>query len=199
MALFTPSASPSITVREIDLTGVVPGVTTSTGAFVGGFNWGPAEQPILVSNEAEMVEVFGSPSISADNSIDFLSASQFLKYSNSMYVVRGVTSIAKNACHAGTAPTIKNLNDWNSQKTVAGVITNELIAKWPGSAGNSLRVEVCPWNTTDAAFDGWTYKSSFDAAPGTSAYVIKEMGGFGGERDRKKVKLPPRSGNITFD
>jgi hypothetical protein len=25
------------------------------------------------------------------------------------------------------------------------------------------------------------------------------MGGFGGERDRKKVKLPPRSGNITFD
>ena len=25
------------------------------------------------------------------------------------------------------------------------------------------------------------------------------MGGFGGERDRKKVKLPPRSGNIAFD
>lgn len=37
------------------------------------------------------------------------------------------------------------------------------------------------------------------AKPGTSAYIIKEMGGFGGERDRKKVKLPPRSGNITFD
>jgi hypothetical protein len=176
MALFTPSASPSITVREIDLTGVVPGVTTSTGAFVGGFNWGPVEQPILVSNEAEMVEVFGSPSISADNSIDFLSASQFLKYSNSMYVVRGATSAAKNACHAGTAPTIKNLNDWNSQKTVAGVITNELIAKWPGSAGNSLSVKVCPWSTTNTAFDGWAYKSSFDAAPGTSAHVAEKSG-----------------------
>ncbi len=25
------------------------------------------------------------------------------------------------------------------------------------------------------------------------------MGGIGGERDRKKVKLPARSGNITFD
>jgi len=37
------------------------------------------------------------------------------------------------------------------------------------------------------------------ARPGTSAYIIKEMGGITGERDRKKVKLPPRSGNITFD
>lgn len=37
------------------------------------------------------------------------------------------------------------------------------------------------------------------AKPGTSAYIIKEMGGVGGERDRKKVKLTPRTGNITFD
>lgn len=34
--------------------------------------------------------------------------------------------------------------------------------------------------------------------PGTSAYLIKEMGGFI-PRDRKKEKLPMRSGNITFD
>ena len=40
MALFTPSASPAVTVKEIDLTGVVPNVQTSTGAFVGNFGWG---------------------------------------------------------------------------------------------------------------------------------------------------------------
>ena len=34
--------------------------------------------------------------------------------------------------------------------------------------------------------------------PGTTAYIIKEMSGFV-NRDRKKEKLPPRSGNITFD
>ena len=34
--------------------------------------------------------------------------------------------------------------------------------------------------------------------PGTTSYIIKEMGGFV-DRDRKKEKLPPRSGNITFD
>ena len=37
MALFTPSASPAVTVKEIDLTGVVPNVATNTGAFVGNF------------------------------------------------------------------------------------------------------------------------------------------------------------------
>ena len=33
--------------------------------------------------------------------------------------------------------------------------------------------------------------------PGVSAYIIKEMGGFV-PRDRKKEKLPSRSGNINF-
>lgn len=35
--------------------------------------------------------------------------------------------------------------------------------------------------------------------PGTSALIIREMGGITGERERKKVKLPPRSGNMSFD
>ena len=34
MALFTPSASPAVTVKEIDLSGVVPNVQTTTGASV---------------------------------------------------------------------------------------------------------------------------------------------------------------------
>ena len=39
MALFTPLSSPAVTVKEIDLTGVVPNVATNTGAFVGNFGW----------------------------------------------------------------------------------------------------------------------------------------------------------------
>lgn len=41
-------------------------------------------------------------------------------------------------------------------------------------------------------------KSTIVVKPGTSAYIIREMGGFV-TRDRKKEKLPNRSGNITFD
>ena len=41
MAVFSPSASPAITVKEVDLTGVVPNVQSTTGAIVGNFRWGP--------------------------------------------------------------------------------------------------------------------------------------------------------------
>ena len=37
MALFTPSESPAVVVKEIDLTSGVPNVQSSTGAFVGNF------------------------------------------------------------------------------------------------------------------------------------------------------------------
>ena len=41
MALFTPSESPAVVVKETDLTGGVPNVQTTTGATVGRFRWGP--------------------------------------------------------------------------------------------------------------------------------------------------------------
>ena len=82
MALFTPSESPAITVKEVDLTGGAPNVSTTTGAFVGNFSWGPVEQATLVSNESGLVSVFGAPD--SDNTEDFHSASYFLRYSNSL-------------------------------------------------------------------------------------------------------------------
>lgn len=86
MALTTPSQSPAVSVREIDLTGVVPNVQSTTGAFVGDFNWGPVDKRTQVSNESELVSRFGSPSKS--NAVDFFSAAYFLKYSSSLFVVR---------------------------------------------------------------------------------------------------------------
>ena len=88
MGISTPSQSPAIVTREIDLTGVVPNVPTSTGAFVGEFRWGPVEQPTLISNEARLVEKFGTPN--DDNSVEWHSAAYFLRYSNELQVVRMV-------------------------------------------------------------------------------------------------------------
>ena len=51
MAIGTPSESPAIVVKEVDITGVVPNVQSSTGAFVGNFRWGPVEQATLINNE----------------------------------------------------------------------------------------------------------------------------------------------------
>ena len=62
MALFAPSESPAVVVKEVDLTGGVPNVQTSTGAYVGKFMWGPADQRTLVANEEELTETFGGSS-----------------------------------------------------------------------------------------------------------------------------------------
>ena len=119
---FSPSESPAITIREVDLSGIVPAVTSSTGAMVGDFNWGPANQPILVGNESELVSNFGSPSLVVDSyNIDFLSAATFLKYSNSLYVTRGISStIAKNAVDSaavGAGTLVANSADWQQDKS----------------------------------------------------------------------------------
>ena len=175
MALFTPSESPAVVVKEIDLTGGVPNVQSTTGAIVGNFRWGPAEQRVAVANEAELVEKFASPDTTT--TIDFHNAAYFLRYSSSAQVVREVSNAAKNA-HASTGQTgsaslsaqmVKNSDDFDAQQGALDSDGFTFVAKYPGALGNSLRVSVCPAN--DSAFDAWTYKSSFDAAPGTSSYA----------------------------
>ena len=184
---FLPSESPAITVREVDLSGIVPAVTSSTGAMAGIFNWGPVESPIRVGNEAELASNFGSPAlIDSESSIDFLSASQFLKYSGSLYAARVVGTGALNAHDSAeitNAVLVKNSAAWNSNvdtyKNQALLETRKrFVAKYPGAAGNSLAVSVCPWSygdniseKDDSAFNNWDYRSYFDAAPATSDYV----------------------------
>jgi hypothetical protein len=120
MALFTPSESPAVVVKEIDLTGGVPNVQSTTGATVGNFRWGPVEQRVAVANEAELVSNFASPDTS--NTIDFHSASYFLRYSSSLQVVRAVTSAAQNAYSSvkATATTGNEVitGDFNTGTTV---------------------------------------------------------------------------------
>ncbi len=61
MAIGTPSQSPAIVIKEVDLSGIVPNVQSTTGAFVGAFRWGPVNTRVKVSNETELASTFGSP------------------------------------------------------------------------------------------------------------------------------------------
>lgn len=169
---FIPSESPNILVKEYDLSGVVPGVTTSTGAFLGDFNWGPIDQPVLISNEAELVNTFGSPSLLNDSSvIDYISANSFLKYSANMYVTRvaDVGDDAINAYFDEALPIlIKNDEDWLTKKTGASGL-HTFVAKHAGAAGTGLEIAIC--GQINAGFSTWAYASSFDGLPGTSSFV----------------------------
>jgi hypothetical protein len=199
MALFSPSASPAVTVREIDLTSVAPNVSTSTGAFVGNFRWGPVNERTLVADESGLVRVFAAPD--ENNSVDFHSAAYFLKYSNSLYVVRGNNG-GVNAHSAvtklGDSAVVENLSDWEtsvkSSVGESGVRTGSFVAKYPGTLGNALSVSFCPAGDSAGAsatyFSAWTYASSFDAAPGTSAYASAR----GGSNDEVHVAVIDRTG-----
>jgi len=188
---FSPSESPAVTIREVDLSGIVPAVTSSTGAMVADLNWGPGDQPILVGNEAELIANFGSPTLVVDsNNIDFLSAASFLKYSGSLYVSRALDTADLNAVDSASGVTgtlVSNAADWEADKSgyILGATgtpaEKRFIAKYPGEAGNSLSVSICPWSglagdggkaaVADSAFTNWTYVSQFDEAPGTSSFV----------------------------
>jgi phage tail sheath protein FI len=186
MALSTPSESPAVVVKEIDLTGGVPNVQSTTGATVINSRWGPVEQRVLVSNEADFVEKFGSPDTSTATS--FHRANMFLKYSSKLQVVRVIDGTAKNATATtrqsglagkGVLPTslgevAKNETDFNAQRAALDSDLHTFVGKYPGALGNSLRVSLCPYDSSGAAFSNWAYKGEFDAAPGTSSFATKK-------------------------
>ena len=138
--------SPGVNVSEIDLTTVVPAVSTTEGGIAGVFNWGPAEQRVLVDSETSLVSRFGEPT--SDNFETFFTASNFLNYGNKLYVVRTVSSAARNA--TGVADTtantdgvlIKNMEDFDASNYTANA-NHICVGKYAGVKGNGLRVEVC--------------------------------------------------------
>jgi hypothetical protein len=178
MALGTPSESPAVVVKEIDLTGGVPNVQSTTGAIVGNFRWGPVAQRVSVDNESTLVNTFATPD--AASTIDFHSAQYFLRYSSSLQVVREADSAALNARSVigqlatdsdGSLPTefVKNDTDFAGQQSSLDSDSHTFIARYPGELGNSLKVSICPSN--DSAFASWTYANNFDKAPDTSSYA----------------------------
>jgi hypothetical protein len=137
--------SPGVNVTEVDLTTIVPAVSTTTGAIAGVFRWGPAEQPRLITSEDELVQVFGKPS--ANNFETFYTAANFLAYGNQLYVTRTASENAFNAW-GGDAQnsnvSIKNLKDYEIGFGTSPNNQIHFVAKYPGELGNSLKVSVCP-------------------------------------------------------
>ena len=92
--------SAGVQVKEIDLTNVVRSASSSIGAYVGDFTWGPIEEITTISREKQLIDVFGKPT--KFKATDFTALSLFLKYTDHAEVVRMVDSAARNA----TADTI---------------------------------------------------------------------------------------------
>lgn len=136
--------SPGVSVQEIDLTTIVPAVSTTEGAIGGVFAWGPVEDRELITNEEELVLRFGKPTSS--NFETWLTASSFLAYGNKLYVSRAASNVANNAVAFGAANgvAVQIKNDADYQAQVGSFSANShYYAKWPGTLGNSLKIAVC--------------------------------------------------------
>jgi len=133
--------SPGVNVSEIDLTTIVPAVSTTTGAFAGVFRWGPVNQAHLVSSEDELVHFYGKPT--ANNFETFFTAANFLSYGNQLYISRAADTATFNA-FANTGPNanvlVKNSDDFLTKTFSANT---PFIAKYAGQLGNSLKVSIC--------------------------------------------------------
>ena len=136
--------SPGVHVKEIDLTNVVPSVDTTIGALAAPFTKGPVSKVVTLTSEADLVKNFGKPNTS--NYEWWFTASNFLKYSNTLKVVRPESGFL----NAGEASGVLVQNDdvyfssYYSETGDGQVTSNDWYAREAGTLGNSLRLEVCP-------------------------------------------------------
>ena len=138
-------ASPGIVVKEVDLTiGRVDPTAEGIGAIVGPFAQGPVNEPVLVSNEQELLNTFGSPYATDNQYETWLVASSYLAYGGSLQVVRSDDSDLKNAfAGSGSAPKIRSYEDYVNLGHDENIITGVTVAaRSPGSWANGMKVAV---------------------------------------------------------
>jgi hypothetical protein len=189
--------SPGVNVSEIDLTTVVPAVSTTEGGFAGQFRWGPANTAVLVDSEDRLVNIFQKPN--SDNATDFFTAANFLAYGNALNVVRVVGSGALNAAES-TAALIEN-----EDSTIP--TTDNFYAKYAGVLGNSLKVSVCPdataWQSTVSLPYAISRNSdqlaitSANTAQVTAAFNVGDIVDLGPSSDKRKIQTIGSSANAT--
>lgn len=138
--------SPGVEVNEIDLTNIIPALSTSVGAYAGYFNWGPAGEVVTVSSEKELAQVFGAPEKADSAEVSFFTAASFLKYGNNLKVSRAIPTDAYNATSGDGSPeanfTISNRDELELN---SGGLQNDgadVIARYVGELGNSIKAYI---------------------------------------------------------
>lgn len=184
--------SPAVTVKEEDLTNIIPAVATSIGAAVIDAQWGPINEIMLIDSVDKLVEVFGQPV--TRNAKDWFSARNFLAYSKDLRVIRVADdSLIANATNLQSAVAnytgnifVKNSTDFDTQESsfvvgddatnpvtdseanrhdgTAGANPLSIVAKYAGAKGNDFTVSYADFNGFTAATP-WAYAGQFDFAP----------------------------------
>ncbi len=183
--------SPGVNVSEIDLTTVVPTVSTTAGATVGQFQWGPAEKRRLISDETQLVSVFGKPD--SNTAVSFFSAANFLSYGNNLQVVRTVADSSNNSlilsntslwitgngldsatsnslANVAALRIIKNEDVYGTSYALTDSYVAPFAARYPGALGNTLKVSV--WDSNNA--NSTIYNSAGAIITGDTPNIVSQ-------------------------
>ena len=150
--------SPGVKVSEIDLSTFVQPEAANSAGMAGVFNWGPGLVATKVTSESDLANIFGKPTrdqSDTTNNQDFLAASNFLKYSSNLKVVREIQSGDYNSTSTDVGitwinsvdrKTIKNMDEFRNFGGFSGAAGIEskayFKARYPGNFGDSLKVVV---------------------------------------------------------
>ena len=153
--------SPGVNVSEIDLTNIVPAVSTTEGAIAGTFRWGPENIRTLVTSEADLADRFGKPATYYTNAAlttqwtnheTWFSAANFLAYSDALFVVR--------TCDG----------------TAAAATSTNISAKYKGLLGNSIKISHCTDGNFEPAARAYTITIAPQATTGSIAALPTSAG-----------------------
>lgn len=161
--------SPGVVTKEVDLSSIIPAVSTTVAGYAAQFQWGPADHLVTVDSENNLVSLFGEPT--DDNYKEWFPAANFLGYGSNLRLARYVGDTARNAAGpggvSGSDSLIRNETLIDSALTAfsAGQ-TGHFHARYPGNRGNSLKVV---WHDggngsgySAGNYNLWQYANQFD-------------------------------------
>jgi hypothetical protein len=161
--------SPGVVTKEVDLSSIIPAVSTTIAGYAAHFEWGPADHLVTVDSENNLTALFGAPT--DDNYKEWFPAANFLGYGSNLRVARYVGGTARNAAGpggvSGDTSLIRNegsLEAVLSAYNAAGA-SGHFHARYPGNRGNSLKVVMHDGGNANGYSAGnylaWQYASQF--------------------------------------
>jgi phage tail sheath protein FI len=167
--------SPGVNITEKDVTLLVPAVATTPAGMVGLFQWGPGNEPITITSEKELAQIFGKP-VKASGSLSspsdtsagvaakynrwWWTAANFLSYGNNIKIVRFINSGSTRSITATSGTVGVNGETLCGATSYAALTTTPTspttygywAAKYPGSLGNSLKVVVLDYYSSKEGY-----------------------------------------------
>lgn len=178
--------SPLVNVIERDFSLFVPAVSTSIGALVGDFSWGPIGRDLLISNPQTLEDITGRPT--DRNYKDWFTAYNFLQYTNALRISRvanvygevprrnGVSIPSWLTLEPTTAgeyvvPTDIAANPYRYVATVAGT-TGATQPTWPTALGSTVVDGTVTWTNMGSALGRPQNAADVDNNPAQEEFKV---------------------------